>query len=164
MENNSSFKMVAHLQRVIYVILIALIFLVFFSIVACFSDTPWAFVIVAFLFAGTDFLIMYFIFHRDFTVVKMDEDGIYTSKRKIKWEEIERVELKENKINLTRGAIIEFRVGGRRTIYLDSTVHIYGKDGKDIRFAINKESYKALCELCGEKSDKVKELLDKISV
>lgn len=156
MDKKKEFKMIAHGQRVAYILLVTLVFFLFYMIGVIFSDEKVFFLIIAIAFTGSTFAFLFAIFHRDFAIIKMDDEEICTHKTKIKWEEIKEIDLKENKIYLSRGGMFK--------ILLASTVHVYDKNGVSICFAITKSSYNALLAYGKEKSSEVSAFLDKVSV
>lgn len=156
MDKKKQFRMIAHLQRVTYISIVTLVFFLFYMISVIFSDEKVFFLIIAIAFTGSTFAFLFAIFHRDFAIIKMNDEAICTGKTKVKWEEIEKIDLKENKIYLSRGGMFK--------ILLASTVHVYDKNGTDIRFAITKSSYNALLTYGKEKSIAVSTFLDKVSV
>ena len=156
MDKKKEFKMIAHGQRVAYILLVTLVFFLFYMIGVIFSDEKVFFLIIAIAFTGSTFAFLFAIFHRDFAIIKMDDEEICTHKTKIKWEEIEKIDLKENKIYLSRGGMFK--------ILLASTVCVYDKSGNNIRFAITKNSYNALSTYGKEKSNEISTFLNKISV
>ena len=158
MDKKKQFRMISHSQRVTYIFLVTLLFFLFYMIGVIVSDEKVFFLIIAIAFTGSIFATLFAIFHRDFAIIKMNDEAIYTRKIQIKWEEIEKIDLKENKIYLSRGR------GGMFKIFLASMVCVYDKSGKDIRFAITKNSYNALSTYGKEKSNEVSAFLNKVSV
>lgn len=155
MSENKSIKMIGHKQLFLFSVISCSVFCLFFLIPAFLSDAPILFLIVGQVFTVHFFLIYFAIYHRAFFTVKMDESGVSVGKRKIKWEDVEFVKLKEVSIRMRRSFNKKI---------LDSYVCVFGKNGHDIRFAANAKSYHALKLFALEKSPQIKELLDKTSV
>ena len=162
MKQPNEIKMMAHKQLFIYTLIFVCAFRIFFLIPVFFSDSPIPFLVFGELSCLAFFLVFYGIYHRAFYTIKMDENKISAGKTKIRWEDVDLVELKEVKIKRgRRGVLLGF---SHRYIVLNSYIHIYNSKGEKIQLAINKKSYSALEMYAKDKSPKIKELLDKTSV
>lgn len=158
MSENKSIKMIGHKQLFLFSVISCSVFCLFFLIPVFLSDAPILFLIVGQVSSVHFFLIYFAIYHRAFFTVKMDESGVSVGKRKIKWEDVEFVKLKEVSIRTRRSLLLSNKK------ILDSYVCVFGKNGRDIRFAANAKSYHALKTFAVKKSPQIKELLDKTSV